>query len=95
MQSNSIPQPDKNDIFDMLIASAACRDLLFHYDEVSEESYTQECASLFHHQIKHALCTTSIDSAELIMFWKKHRNYADWGFLPHRKDGYDFLNECY
>jgi hypothetical protein len=90
----SIPRPRCEDILDMVVAVVAKNDTESnrYYDgETSTDSYLGTCARHMSEIMWVVACKSLVDKECLIEFWTKHRNFAEWGLLKPRPDGYEFL----
>lgn len=91
---SQIPNPEKADVFDVLMAIAAWHENLenqYQDGEMSQETYNRECSKQFQRLLYFAGCINSANETNLIEFWTRHRNFADAGLLQPRSDGYPFL----
>lgn len=91
---NRIPSPSKTDVFDILLAISAWHEGLsnqYQDGEMSKETYDHECSKQFLRILSCADCVTSINEQNLVEFWTRHRNFADWGLVQPRDDVYQFL----
>jgi hypothetical protein len=91
-----IPNPTHEDVFNLLIAIAGWHENVLTQVQdgiIDIEVYSLECAAKLRTITKMALCVNNPVQSSLIEFWVTYRNFEQWGFVPKRESGYDFLPE--
>jgi len=94
-KSVKIPVPNNKDILGMVLAVAAKNDSesnRYCDGETSSETYLSACA----HQMAEITWIVTLNKScesTLIEFWKRHKNFSEWGLVAPRVSGYDFLPE--
>lgn len=92
-----IPVPNCNEVLDMIVAITTVNDTEAnrYYDgEMSVDFYLSICASHMSEIVRVTNhCRKPTSRTELIEFWTRHKNFAEWGLIQPRSDSYTFLDK--